>query len=388
MGVFYTMPIGDDLPIIEARVDENDTTTGVLAVSLVDIPAIQAKWVAYSANGEANLAQFVETPNERQMLTGPLLIPEQKIYRKDDKGNEYYIQYSEDVVRKAAHKYMRTGGSGQTSTMHKRQNDRVKVVESWVVDNPSKDKAASMGFRVPRGTWMVTVKVDDTAYWNRNIKTGKLTGFSLEGFFTHSPQKVTMKSNELASMLSEASPEERKALRQALEQAEKPQKKGFFDQLSAILGVKQAEDKQKEEMAMQVMLPDGTGIELPDSNEVDVTDAEGNVVGKIVFVPAEVAPVEAPQDGEEPVENPEDVALRAEVTELRAIITEMSEALTKLASQAPSVAVKQAAVKPAGSQAKKPSQNVDSLPGEPNGEQGWSIQGALKRREERKTANS
>ena len=36
---------------------------------------------------------------------------------------------------------------------------------------------------MPVGTWMASVKVEDDGIWNDYVKTGKVKGFSLEGYF-------------------------------------------------------------------------------------------------------------------------------------------------------------------------------------------------------------
>ena len=58
------------------------------------------------------------------------------------------------------------------------------VVESWLVDNPKMDKSVNYGLNVPKGTWMVSMKVNNDEIWNDYVKTGKVKGFSIEGFFS------------------------------------------------------------------------------------------------------------------------------------------------------------------------------------------------------------
>ena len=56
------------------------------------------------------------------------------------------------------------------------------IVESWIVEDPQKDKTALYGMDVPKGTWMVSMKVDDKEIYNK-AKEGTIKGFSIEGFF-------------------------------------------------------------------------------------------------------------------------------------------------------------------------------------------------------------
>ena len=51
---------------------------------------------------------------------------------------------------------------------------------------------------VPIGTWMGTVKVNNEEVWNDYVKTGKVKGFSIEGFFADKikASKMNKKMNE------------------------------------------------------------------------------------------------------------------------------------------------------------------------------------------------
>ena len=44
------------------------------------------------------------------------------------------------------------------------------------------DKSKLFGFEVPKGTWMVSMKIDNDEVWER-IKEGELKGLSIEGYF-------------------------------------------------------------------------------------------------------------------------------------------------------------------------------------------------------------
>ena len=57
---------------------------------------------------------------------------------------------------------------------------------------------------MPVGTWMVSVKVDNDEIWNDFVKTGKVKGFSIEGYFADKTEmaKVDVKE-ELAAIEKE-----------------------------------------------------------------------------------------------------------------------------------------------------------------------------------------
>jgi hypothetical protein len=57
------------------------------------------------------------------------------------------------------------------------------MVESWIVEDTEKDKSNLYNLNVPVGTWMGTIKVNNDVIWNEFIKTKKVKGFSIEGYF-------------------------------------------------------------------------------------------------------------------------------------------------------------------------------------------------------------
>jgi hypothetical protein len=61
-------------------------------------------------------------------------------------------------------------------------SDKVYVIESWISEDPLKDKSANYGFDLPSGTWFVMMKVEDPKVWEL-VKKNNLSGFSVEGLF-------------------------------------------------------------------------------------------------------------------------------------------------------------------------------------------------------------
>ena len=175
------------LPVYEMRVDKYDAITGVQAVSLVRNPAIQVSFKMFSAQ-QRKLSEEVrrvklEANGLRYHLTGPLLIPDQQIYREDDKKGQYLANTSEAGIRAMVEKYGAGGFHNNTTLEHEIPLYGNTVVESWVIEDASNDKANALGFDLPKGTWMITMKINDRKLWDEEIATGKRLGFSLEGFF-------------------------------------------------------------------------------------------------------------------------------------------------------------------------------------------------------------
>jgi len=179
--------------IIELILDE-DEAIGVEAISVVENPAIESDFIALN-NQEIKLA---EINKEKRLLMGALLIPQKPIYRKSGK-EEYYIFFSKKTVARASQMYLQNGNQSQSTLEHDKQLKGLTLVESWIVEDKEKDKTALYGLDVPVGTWMGSVKVDNDEVWNDYVKSGKVKGFSIEGYFA---DKLERPNEELKEDLS------------------------------------------------------------------------------------------------------------------------------------------------------------------------------------------
>ena len=130
---------------------------------------------------------------------GALLIPKKPIYRKSGE-DEYYIFFSEKTIAKASQLYLQNGNQSEATLEHKDQLKDLTLVESWIVEDKQKDKTALYGLDVPVGTWMGSVKVENDEIWNNYVKTGKVKGFSIEGYFA---DKMERPNEELKEDLEE-----------------------------------------------------------------------------------------------------------------------------------------------------------------------------------------
>jgi len=164
--------------IIELILDEEDIDAGVEAISIVESPAIESDFVALK-NQEIKLA---EVDKEKKILMGALLIPDKPIYRNGSEG-EYYIFFSKDTIVKASQMFLQNGNQSRSTLEHAQALNGLTLVESWIVEDKAKDKTALYGLDVPVGTWMGSVKVNNEDVWNEYVKTNKVKGFSIEGYF-------------------------------------------------------------------------------------------------------------------------------------------------------------------------------------------------------------
>ena len=189
--------------IVELILDEAQEMMGIDAISIVESPAIQEDFVALNSD-EIKLA---EVSKEKKILMGALLVPNKPIYRKNG-DDEYYIYFSKDTIAKASQLYLKNGYQGNSTLEHANALQGLTLVESWLVEDEVNDKSRKYGMNVPVGTWMGAVKVDNDEVWNEYVKTNKVRGFSIEGYFADKMEqsdksnKADMEEIEAAQLLS------------------------------------------------------------------------------------------------------------------------------------------------------------------------------------------
>jgi len=190
--------------IIELIIDEENEISGIEAISVVENPAIEEDFIALKEHKDVKLA---EVDAEQRILMGPALIPNKKIFRKGEE-DDYYIYFSEDTVRKASELFFIKSKHQNSTFEHSFELSDMSVVESWLIEDPKNDKASAYGFDLPKGTWMVSMKVLNDDVW-RAVKEGEVKGFSIEGYFADGIErpKESIKENACSECLSELNAE-------------------------------------------------------------------------------------------------------------------------------------------------------------------------------------
>jgi hypothetical protein len=172
-------------PIHEIVIDDEDDGTGIRLLSLVDEPAIEMKGMAFSSRN--NFEFKFKKEKDKQIIVGPALIPNKKILRKDEEGNYYYNIFKEGTIAKLVEKFNRKGDNRRINIDHQPKMVDAFIKENWIVEDTYYDKSRLYGFNVPKGTWMVAVKIEDENFWNKEVKEGGKFGFSIEGLLGEKP---------------------------------------------------------------------------------------------------------------------------------------------------------------------------------------------------------
>ena len=172
----------EDLPTYKITIDEqyNDGTEplGLDAIAFTAQPAVMVKGVAFKAHTKMSFAD-----NKKYRITAPAMIP-MEIYRRDDDGSEYYVEFTEEEIDTIFKDFM-SGLNNKDLFNLEHEGEKIVpayILEAWIVNDPKKDKAYStFGIDVPKGTLMMTAQVTDTDYYNTLVESGAV-GFSIEGY--------------------------------------------------------------------------------------------------------------------------------------------------------------------------------------------------------------
>jgi hypothetical protein len=181
---------------IELKLNKKNKKTGLKGISLVEHPATKTNFILLSEENQEKQQIFHFSEDDKQILTGVLLKPNQLIYRSPESlkdGLDGYIYFSEETIQDTCLLFLQSENLNKITLEHSEnigEND-INLMEIWLVSNPEMDKSKALGFEnLPINTLMVSLKINNPQLW-QEIKTGKYKGFSIEGFFDYDENSIT-----------------------------------------------------------------------------------------------------------------------------------------------------------------------------------------------------
>lgn len=176
--------MNNQLPIYELFLNDAD---GVQIMSIVECPAIQIDFLAFA--DENIIKQKFSFDDDKHIITGPAMIPELPIFRRDEFGREFYVKFSVDTIRQLTEKFMSDRNTILVNINHDIPTNSCVIIESYFLDK-SRGIIPTEFSDLPDGTWIVSMKVNNNEIWDA-IKSGKLNGFSVEGKFDTKAEKFS-----------------------------------------------------------------------------------------------------------------------------------------------------------------------------------------------------
>ena len=174
------------LPVYELQINQQEGDNAEVSfVALVDQPAIKRDFVAFK---EAEKFQIVS--ETEHIISGPLMLANQLIYRNSEKFGEHNVMFTADTIKQIAIKFAKKGYQRNVNLMHEEalQVEGVTMFESFIVDK-KRGIMPMKGFEdVQDGSWFGSFYVENPQVWQA-VKEGKLKGFSVEGMFDYKQPK-------------------------------------------------------------------------------------------------------------------------------------------------------------------------------------------------------
>jgi hypothetical protein len=201
----YYDPTQPGLPVFEMVIDANETSdVEVAAIALVDKPAIEKNFMAFSKS----VPLHFDINQEQRIISGPAMISNSLIYRRDESG-EYNVFFSKETVKQIALKFFKKDYHKNLNLFHdpSMSLEGVTIFESFMTDE-TRGIMPMKGFEdLPDGTWFISAKIENDEVWGK-IKSGEVKGFSVEGLFSYrknglNPQKHGNEEKGLMSELKE-----------------------------------------------------------------------------------------------------------------------------------------------------------------------------------------
>lgn len=148
------------------------------AISLVEYPAIEEVLVALEKQKEVKVQM---TSEDKHMVYSAVLVPDKPIYRRNEDGEEFYVEFTKESIEKMSIDFMKSYRQNEITLDHETQASDITIVETWLKSDMYKDKSVALGLNpdLPVGTWFCGMKVNQIDAWER-VKNGELRGFSVE----------------------------------------------------------------------------------------------------------------------------------------------------------------------------------------------------------------
>lgn len=155
---------------------DDDENLGLQAVSIVDKPAIETDFLKFKDQ------KIVFAKDEsKHILTGPALIADMPIYRRNFvTGEEYYVVFTKETIAKLVERYSKNNMLNSVNLQHDSDSftTGATLVESYFVDKSR--GIAPKEFDIADGSWICSFKITDEALWDQIVNTDEFNGFSVE----------------------------------------------------------------------------------------------------------------------------------------------------------------------------------------------------------------
>ena len=185
----------DGIPVYRVLVD--DERDGMVRVSLVDDPAVMSDFVAF---GRQEPQRFAVENEDKRLAFGVVARADFPVFRTDPVLGDHYVIFPADTIREMAQKYLTEGRADRVDLMHDGDDVGGVHLVQWFLKDSAKGVAPAGFDDIADGSLFAEYHVEDDAIWQQ-IKDGTFKGFSMEVFYTLTPEGDTQAVEEAVADL-------------------------------------------------------------------------------------------------------------------------------------------------------------------------------------------
>ena len=294
----------DGIPVYRVLVD--DERDGMVRVSLVDDPAVMSDFVAFDAQKRAQM--FAVENEDKRLAFGVVARADFPVFRTDPVLGDHYVIFPADTIREMAQKYLTEGRADRVDLMHDGDDVGGVHLVQWFIKDSAKGVAPAGFDDIADGSLFAEYHVEDDAIWQQ-IKDGTFKGFSMEVFYTLTPEGDTQAVEEavadldgmferiIAALTPKSNMNKKNLLRKLRQMVAE------FASVTTDKGILAWDGDEDLKAGDRVWIEDADG-ERTEAADGDYTTADGKVivvadgaVAEIRDAEAEVAPAAADEFG-------------------------------------------------------------------------------------------
>jgi hypothetical protein len=183
--------------------DTNAEGSNIYETSFVANPATGQNFLKFNKS-EVKTLEFKAVDGYQRMVSGVWFMPDTKYIRYDEEGRKYTIEIDKFVLRDALLKYLKSDYANLIKVEHQGEYmDGFISIEHWIYQGEYTLSPVfglsiyDLGYKpedIAIGTVLKTIYVADENFWNTQILTGIVKGFSIGGLFSLQPENFSNKT--------------------------------------------------------------------------------------------------------------------------------------------------------------------------------------------------
>lgn len=184
-------------------IDTEAEGSNIYETSFVSNPATGKSFLKFNKS-EVKTLEFKAVDGYQRMVSGVWFMPDTKYIRYDEQGRKYTIEIDKFVLRDALLKYLKADYANFIKVEHQGEYmDGFISIEHWIYQGENTVSPVfglsiyDLGYNpedIAIGTVLKTIYVADENFWNTQILTGIVKGFSIGGLFSLQPENFSNKT--------------------------------------------------------------------------------------------------------------------------------------------------------------------------------------------------